>query len=168
MDNKPLEISRLHSDEVNSLFAMFAALQEFNAAKETMQRRLRSIPGGTRDIAMLHSVLGKLIDKVIETIPVEKRVSLARNMKHMSYKVYLVTPINSTGKNEIIVDEEVLRTLIDVSHYWQCGACDNDCNKCALGKALDKAMIQCRGRNESWSEIDMHEEYTDEKAREKL
>jgi hypothetical protein len=146
------------------VFSLFAALSEFKEARSILASRLKDIPGGTRDMAMLHAVLGKLIDKIILTIPVEKRVSMAHNMQLMFYQVYQTKPVSTPTKGSVVVDKNDFKTLLDIAHYWSCGACDKDCNKCDLGKALDHSMYQCRGKRESWSNIDLAEEWTDEKA----
>ena len=75
-EKEALEISRLRSDEANDLFALFAALQEFEKAKDHMRQRLKAIPGGMRDMSMLYTVLSKLVGKIVQTIPPEKRLSL--------------------------------------------------------------------------------------------
>ena len=85
-------------------------------------------------------------------------------MRNMIYKVYFARPVNGSGPDEVIVGENDLYTLIEKAHSWNCMLCENDCNKCDLGQALDHVMIQSRGRKERWADIDMHSEWTDEKA----
>lgn len=149
---------RLRSSETDALFALYASLQEIDHAKSEMEKRLRSIPGGWRDISLIRSVLSKLIDRILETVPLEKLVSLNRNMRHMTYRVYFAPPV-TIPPDEVIVKGDDLAVLIRYAHSFSCTACDNDCNKCALGKALDHTMVQSRGCHESWSWIDCDREY---------
>ena len=50
-------ITRLRADETDSVFALSACLQEIDKAKQSMEKRLKTIPGGWRDIALVRSVL---------------------------------------------------------------------------------------------------------------
>ena len=145
-------IQRLRGTELESLYSLLASLKEIRNAREAMESRLRSIPNGLRDISMLWAVLSKLIDKLIETIPADKRLSLTRNARHMVYRVYAVKPVSLPHDMAFIATND-LSALAKAAHDYACTACDNDCNKCDLGKALDHIMVQCRARNESWSWI---------------
>lgn len=156
-------VQRLRADETNDLFALYASLHEIDRAKQDMEKRLRSIPGGWRDVSLVRSVLSKLIDRILETVPTDKLLSLSRNMKCMSYRVYFARPV-TLPHDQVIVDGDDLATLTRYAHEYSCTACDNDCNKCELGKALDHIMIQSRGHNESWSWIDCDRDYEDKDA----
>ena len=46
---KPLPEMRMRQGEMDGLFAMFAALQEFDGVKTDMRDRLKAIPNGYRD-----------------------------------------------------------------------------------------------------------------------
>ncbi len=156
-DNAP---QRLYQSEVNSLFALFALRQEVNDSKETLEKRLRSIPNGWRDLKMVLSVLDKLIDRIKGTIPEEKLGAIARNLTRMSWRVYMAKPVN-VPPDEVVVAGPDLDTMIYYAHEANCVACDGNCDKCGLGKALDRLMIQTRKRGESWSYIDMDSDATD-------
>ena len=182
---------RLRASETDSLFALYASLQEIDHAKGDMEKRIRSVPGGWRDISLIRAVLSKLIDRILEKarpvrtgsgctcaglthreasvllaceipekIPLEKLLALQRNMKCMSYRIYLAKPV-TLPKEDVIVKGEDLATLARYAHDYSCTACDKDCNKCELGAALDHTMIQSRGHNESWSWIDCDRDYED-------
>ena len=154
---------RLRSEETNDLFALCASLDQFDRAQTDMQKRLSAIPYGKRDMAMLQSVLSKLIDRIIDTIPTDKRDSLMRNMRRMCYRIYLSRPA-AIPPEEVILSGTDMEVLTRYAHGYACLGCDNDCNKCELGKALDHVMIQCRGHNESWSLIDCKNELSDTNA----
>lgn len=159
----PTERVRLYAAETDSVFALIASQMELEKAKRVMERRLRTIPGAWRDISLLCAVLSKLIDKILETVPIDKLQQLQRNMKYMSYRVYMAKPV-TIPKDEVVVSGEDMEVLTRYAHEYSCIACDKDCNKCELGKALDHTMIQSRKRNESWSWINGTEDYTDSDA----
>lgn len=155
---------RLRASETNALFTLYASLQEIDHAKDEMEKRLRAIPYGWRDISLIRSVLSKLIDQILETVPIEKLVSLSRNMRCMSYRVYFAPPVTAPPPDEVIVKAEDLAALAKYAHECTCIACDKNCNKCELGAALDHTLIQSRRRNESWSWIDCDQDYEDKDA----
>ena len=154
---------RLRSDETESMFALFAGLQELEKAMASMERRLRSIPNGWRDIRMLWSVQTKLIDKLMLTVPPEKLSSLKRNLRHMCYRIYMYHPVD-VPDDEVVVADDDLKALTEYAHGYACLACENNCNTCKLGKALDHVMIQTRKYDERWSWIDCETDYTDAQA----
>lgn len=145
-------ITRLHSAEVNGMYMLYAAWHDFSQIKQMLEKRLRTIPGGWRDFSLVVSVMSKLIDKLLQTIPQDKLISMSRNMKHMSYRVYLVRPV-TPPEDEIVVDADDLAALAKYSHQYACLACNGNCDKCSLGKALDHTMVQSRERGESWAWI---------------
>ena len=154
---------RLRAEEMDDLFALHASLDQFARARADMEKRLKLIPNGKRDMAMIMAVLDKLIDKIMKTIPPEKHSTLKRNMRRMCYQIYLAHPA-VRHPEEIILSGPDLEVLTRYSHGYACLGCDKDCNKCELGKALDHVMIQCRRHNESWSLIDCKQQLTDMNA----
>lgn len=154
---------RLRREETNDLFALYASLDQFDRAQADMGKRLSLIPNGKRDMAMLRAVLDKLIDRIMDTIPPEKRENLKRNLRRMCYQIYLAHPAVANPE-EIIITGKDMEVLTRYVHGYACMGCDKDCNKCELGMTLDRVMIQCRRHNESWSLIDCEAELTDTNA----
>ena len=154
---------RLRAAETTVLFAFYASLHEIDRAKKEMEKRIRLIPNGWRDINLIQSVLTRLVDQIRKTIPPDKLSSLDRNGKRMTYRVHFTPPV-TLPPDELIIKGDDLDTLVRYAHDYSCTACDKDCNKCTLGKALDHTMIQCRGRNESWSWIDCGQDYEEKNA----
>ena len=157
----PLPIERLHSDEAASLFGLFAASQEIKSAMERLEKRIKLIPDALEDLSTVHAKLDTLLQRLLETIPTEKLLALKRNMQHMAFRVYMVKPV-SVPRDVSLIDVDDLTTIIRSAHDFRCIACDSDCNRCDLGKALDRTMVQTRKKNESWSYVDIDKEY-DEK-----
>lgn len=154
---------RLRAEEMNDLFALHASLDQFDRARRDMDQRLKLVSYGKRDMAMIRAVLDTLIDRIMETIPPEKRESLKRNMRRMCYQIYLAHPA-VRNPEEIIISGPDMEVLTRYAHGYACMGCDKDCNKCELGATLDHVMIQCRRHDESWSLINCREELTDRNA----
>ena len=152
--------ARLQIEETDSLCGIYAAFSELERAKKTLDKRLSMIPNGKRDLGLVRTTLYRLVERILATVPAEKLKSLRRNMAYMHYRVYPVKPV-SPPEDETVVFASDLAVLTQYAHKYACIACDRDCNRCDLGKALDHTLVQCRGPNESWTWIDPTKAYTD-------
>ena len=152
--NGKIQTFRANNDDVRLAFGMIAGLQEMKKAEKTMERRFRAIPNGWRNLRMLETVYGNLIDDVLQTYPLEKLISMERMMPHMTYKVVCGVQASKMGEDECIVTETNLNYLCIAAHE-QCKLCvDQNCKRCKLGKTLD--TILCYDRDgSSWANIDL-------------
>jgi len=148
---------RLRAHEVDAIFGMYAALHELEAFEEAAPGRIP--PGDTR-LEQCHDLIEGLLYDVLLTVPQDKLEQLRRQLHHMRYRVYLAPPV-SVPDDQILVTGADMITLAEYAHEYSCTACEQNCNQCRLGKALDAIMIQCRGKGESWSFIDPAKEYTE-------
>ena len=149
-DAKAPETKRLTVEELNDLFVIFASQAGLQRAKERMKDRLKMIPNGSRDIALLCTVIDRLAENLLATVPEEKRLQLDRNLRNMRHEIHFVPPVKET-KDQIVVFSDDLDALADSAIDHRCLLCEGNCNKCALGKALDHIMLHTRARNESWA-----------------
>lgn len=158
----PLPVIRARSDEVESLFALFAIQQELETAESRMEKRIRAIPNALRDIRMVRSVMDKLCANLIGTFPPEKCESILKNVSHMAYEVRFNKFIGSKPDPAwAMISIKDLDAIAKRAHSYHCFACDKKCSACELGKAFDHIMIQSRRRDESWEDIDFNLEHAD-------
>lgn len=145
---------RANKEEISCAFGLLAGLQEMKKAEETMERRFRAIPNGWRNIRMIETVLGNMIDDLLQTYPLEKLVSMQRMLPHMKYKVQCGASASKLDNDECIIAEKDLNVLSIFAHE-HCKMCfEQDCNRCKLGKVLDGILTDDRdGR--SWACIDI-------------
>lgn len=149
-----IPVIRSNKEEINCAFGLLASLQEMKKAEKTMERRFRAIPYGWRNIRMVESVLGKLIDDLLQTYPIEKLCSMQRMMPHMTFRLHCGVSASKMNEDECIVAEKDLDTLSVFAHE-QCKLCiEQNCDRCKLGKVLDSIITDDRdGR--SWANIDI-------------
>lgn len=145
--------------EIEEIFAFFAVLQEIGKAKTDMRTRLKAVTNGWRDIRMIETVLTNLIDRLLVTLPGEKLLSIKRVLPHMSYRIYFNRSVVSHDDDDAtVISMDDLDELVKAAHGYRCVCCDENCNRCALGKALDHVLVRHRGRDESWSYLSIGSE----------
>ena len=82
MNNKPDNNGRysLSGREYYALRELFAAVDGFNRNACELEKRVRTIPNGYRDLRMLQSVSAKLMRDILETVPVKKLAQIRREL----------------------------------------------------------------------------------------
>lgn len=150
---KNIPVIRANREHINTLFGIFASLQEMEKAQEVMEKRIRSIPNGWRDFRLVCTVMNRLINDLCLTFPVEKLTSIQRMLPHMRYKVHCGVAASSLKDDENLIASDDLDTITRFSHE-QCKLCvDQECSKCKLGRTYDRIFMYDRdGR--SWANVD--------------
>lgn len=148
---------RSNKDEINSAFGLLACLQEIKKAQEVMPRRFRAVPNGWRNIRMIDAVLSNMIDDLLQTYPIEKLISMQRMLPHMKFAFQCGATASKLNNDECIIAEKDL-DILSVFAHEQCKICfEQNCNRCKLGKVLDRILTDDRdGR--SWACIDIEHE----------
>ncbi len=149
----PIPTIRCSRDDVNRIMGLFAAITEFDRCEKEMEQRVRACPNGWRDLRLIESTLDRLVENILQTVPIEKLQSIKRMMPGMQYKSYYGRPA-SIEKDETIIQTESLDVLTDFAHE-HCKFCiDGNCNNCKLGKVLDSILAEDRD-GQSWGFIDI-------------
>lgn len=152
MNEKPVQIHRVNSAEINRIFTVFAAAQELRIVSQEMERRVRSVPNGWRDLRLVCSLLEKLAGGLMWTVPPEKQENIKRLAKYMRIKVTTGTPICRTQPDEALLAGPDVDTLVDYA-MRSCELCMGDnCRACRLGKTLDTVLACDRG-DRGWWEV---------------
>lgn len=149
---------RIRESDLMELFKLYASWDAIEKIcdDETFAKRVRTIPGGWRDLRMLRSKLENLVNALMWTIPGEKIEGVARTVKRMRYSV-TQGPIASrpTDNREQVVNAWEIDALVSAAHKNKCRLCDGaNCGQCKLGKALDNLVAYDR-EGGSWSLIDI-------------
>ncbi len=151
-EEKVLPILRCNREELNCIFGLFAAVTEFTKCEEVLQRRVKAIPNGWRDLRLLSGQTYKLVEKILRTVPVEKLQGVMRMLPNMQYKTCF-------GKNAAVEEDETIIKMSEMdaivaAAHEKCVLCDKDCNKCALGKSFDHVLADDRDGG-SWAMINI-------------
>lgn len=149
---------RVRECELHDLFKLYAAWDAVEKVQEDsfFVNRVKSIPNGWRDLRMLRSMLEKLVNAIMWTIPAEKIEGVSRTVSRMRYSVTQGKAATKPNENkEQIVSSWEIDALVEAAHENKCRLCAGDnCGQCQLGKALDNLVAYDRDGG-SWSMIDI-------------
>lgn len=155
MSNLP--IIRGNGYDLERIRGVYAAWKELEILENAQEKRIRSIPGGWRDLKLCRTLLKKLADNMVLTLQPEKRGAVQRMGKKMFFRVWCGTEAIKTTPDEVVVLNSELDAIINAAHENACRMCmQTNCRACKLGKALDSVLSMDRG-SRSWSAIDLSE-----------
>jgi glutamyl/glutaminyl-tRNA synthetase len=103
---------------MDMVLAFYAGIAAVDETVKKMERRVRSIPGGWRDLRLVQSKLEKLGDNLMLTIPPEKLRNLKKMAKRSRFHIVLGPQATQTAKaDEALLgfdDLDVYRGTLEV------------------------------------------------------
>ena len=147
--------TRLRQEETDAIVFMLCAVRRFREAQQTMEKRISMIPNGKRNIRLIESTLDKLIDKLLETVPLEKLVTLDLLMPDVRVNVSYTRQAGKSKDDVSGIATKDLNMLTAAAHDGVCKLCDGNCDRCDLGKVFDRFLNTEREKGESYTFIDM-------------
>lgn len=134
------ERTRLRANEQLALLHLCAALQAFVSA-EDLQDRVASIKGCKSMLNGSKGMLGKVVDEILDTMPLEQLLSFRRNLKGLRYSISVQNVGGKDYKNDgrwLSLDalDELCEATRD--HCLMCTKDAQEQRKCRLAKALDE------------------------------
>ena len=157
MDNKPtVQIMRTNGQDFDRILAFFAGFAAVDEARKHLERRVRLIPGGWRDLCLVHAKLDKLTKTIMETIPPEKRRNLIKMGHRSKFHIVLGPQATQTASaDEALLGFDDLDVLV-LAAREQCKMCTDwsrgKCSRCELGKTLDRVLRYDRN-GKDWDTI---------------
>ena len=147
--------TRIRQEEIDCIVFLLCCTTRFKHIKTAMEKRLRMIPNGWRDMCLITATLDKLVDKVLDTVTTEKLYTLKALIPDTRVHITYTRQIGK-HKDEITgIHEKDLDLLTAVAHDGVCKLCDGNCDRCDLGKVFDKFLYTGRRKGESYSFMDM-------------
>ena len=132
-----MAIREMNSKELHR-FELLACLDvQLMGGQEPLEARLRSIPNGWRDYKLALTLVGKLVQKLYDTMPDKAIQHMVQLMRH-GEAVVRMKPIGG-GQYFQPVDVKDLKILINTcidSECLICGKEGTDIRKCPLRRAL--------------------------------
>lgn len=157
MAEKRLPTIRANSKELDQIFTMFAAAQELEHTEKTMERRVRAIPNGWRNLRLCRTLLDQLVVDMVGTLQPEKIAAMKRMLPRVKFKVICGPNATRVEEDEVVLTTKDLDVLVHYAHEANCKMClDGNCKQCKLGKTFDGMMTYDRNDG-SWSTIDIDE-----------
>lgn len=152
-NSTPLPIIRANGKDLDLIFGLHAAGQELRRCEVEMERRIRAIPNGWRDLRLISSKLDKLLNGIHQTVQPEKRQTMLRMAPRMRFRVWCGHEAIKTAPNEVVITKEEMSTLLTAA--WDtCSLClEQRCERCKLGKTFDSVLNYDRNGG-SWAAMD--------------
>lgn len=147
--NKPDKNGRysLSGREYYALRELFAAVDGFNRNAQELEKRVRTIPNGYRDLRMLQSVSAKLMQDILETVPVKKLAQIRRELEN-SEMILRVKPVNPKENeydyNLTYVPQQALERICRKAIELECFCCEKksrEAKKCQLRKDIQDTYM---------------------------
>lgn len=149
----PLPIKASNRAEMDSFNYLTACLTDLAIAQETMEKRVRLIPGGWRNLRMITSVLKNLLVDIKHTFPPEKRAQIQRTAQRMRHKLVIGPQVFTDDREYVISDQDMGVLTLAASRQCQlCMGTPAECKQCELGKTLDSTSFISRG-DRAWWEV---------------
>lgn len=154
-ESAPLPRMHLRQEETDGLVYLLCMVPRLRDIQTHMEKRLRTIPNGWRNIRMMESVLDNMLTDLLNTVPVDKLVTLQALMPDTRVHVTYTRQIGR-GKDDIsgILTKD-LDMLCTAAHDGVCRLCDKDCDRCQLGKVFDRFLNTTRRKGESYTFMNM-------------
>jgi len=133
---------RLTASEREALVRMSVALEILWEAPAALRARSKLVKNATRDLAMMRSVIFKLMGKFAATIPEDQQRSYRITLDNMSYTVGMKRPAKQTRDEKnygMWIPYEILRALL-AGCEDHCLMCPDDVAKrraCKLRRAME-------------------------------
>jgi hypothetical protein len=142
MDNNTPQIPRMHlnAQEVKNINELFAILSIFQNIKN-LDVRFSKIPYAKRDFAMIRKKFEKLCEQILCTVPDDKLVSMAKNVRNMGYNIGIKSPQNRQDDEfGLWVSFNSLNGLVNAAHEtcMLCTKGGRDQHCCPLRQAFSE------------------------------
>lgn len=125
----------LSNPEYIALCCLMGAVNMLKKNKETLEDRLRLVKGGWRDIQLVTSVCDKLFEKILDTVPIKKLLSIQREMRYMVCETKLGSASRPQDEDDIFITNTALKKMVNRAICMDCTFCEKtkqECKKCEL------------------------------------
>lgn len=147
---KTMPTNRAQIDDYNFLKACEFDLKE---AQKTLEKRVRLIPGGWRDLRLITKVLENLLDNILLTFEPEKREHIKRNAERCQHKLIFGRPAVPQADDYLMSKKDTAMLIHAASKQCQlCLGTPQDCKQCDLGRTFDRISFVSR-QNRAWWEV---------------
>lgn len=123
--------------EYGSLLTLFGMSVLLDGDK--LKERLQTIPNGWRDMRLIVSLLDKVKDELLSTVPDKKLRAIQTELRHSVCELKINPPtVHSSGC--VYVNQEALVKLADRAIDTECILCEKsskECLKCELYNAIN-------------------------------
>ena len=138
---KESEKRELRNREYYTLRTIMAALSGLEGGEQFLVNRLKSVPNGLRDYRMVKTVLRKLLEKLLDTVPDKRLGQIKTELKNAHIEVKVERDYTGAYReNFTYVPNKALEEIEDIICDMFCAACeksDKESRKCRIRKLME-------------------------------
>lgn len=130
------ERQRVNSVTREALTILYAAGQAIDMVAPKMEQLTRRVPNGWRDLRMVQSKLDKLVEALLNTIPVKQLDTMIAQMR-ISHLRIVTNDIGKSDESKWLVPRDELTELVAAVVDEKCLVCDKtDWYNCKLRRII--------------------------------
>lgn len=124
--------------EYQAIRAMFGVQNALIKYVPALERRVKTIPGGWRDLRLLVTLMEKLMEKVLFTVPAKKLLAMRRELQYTVTETKVNPAITLADDRQLCaVPRAALDHLIDKAMQYECFGCERcDYKRCQLFQSI--------------------------------
>ena len=130
------ERQRVNSVTREALTILYAAGQAIDMVAPKLEQLARRVPNGWRDLRMVQSKLDKLVETLLNTIPVKQLDTMIAQMR-ISHLRIVTNDIGKSDESKWLVPRDELTELVTAVVDEKCLMCDkHDWYNCKLRRII--------------------------------
>lgn len=127
---------RINSVTREALTILYAAGQAIDMVAPKLEQLSRRVPNGWRDLRMVQSKLDKLVESVLNTVPVEQLDTMIAQMR-ISHLRIVTNDVGKSDESKWLVPRDELTELVTAVVDEKCLMCDKtDWYNCKLRRII--------------------------------
>ena len=139
--NPNLPISPCNGQESMLIQFLTATADQCDLLEPKIERRLRTIPHGWRDWKLMRSIMRRVCDMLLDTMPDKEILRLNKMLQHGEIFVRFRPPIRDTQYQ--LVENETIRRLVNQLIADECAICFKEgaqIKRCGLRRDLHEIV----------------------------
>ena len=135
---------RINSVTREALTILYAAGQAIDMVAPKLEQLTRRVPNGWRDLRMVQSKLDKLVESVLNTIPVEQLDTMIAQMR-ISHLRIVTNDVGKSDESKWLVPRDELTELVAAVVDEKCLMCDKtDWYNCNLRRIISDLPVDVK------------------------
>ena len=149
------ERQRVNSVTREALTILYAAGQAIDTVAPKLEQLTRRVPNGWRDLRMVQSKLDKLIESMLNTIPVEQLDTMIAQMR-ISHLRIVTNDVGQSDESKWLVPRDELTELVAAVVDEKCLMCDKtDWYNCKLRRIITDLPVDVTNvPNGCWRDVE--------------
>lgn len=127
---------------------LFGIVSTFNKCAGELERRVREIPGGWRDLRLLMSLSEKLLENILKTIPLKKLAVIRKELSSteviVSVRNDVARPAQTDTDGYTYVSQRALERITQRVVNFECFCCEKQgaaAKKCQLRRDIESTYM---------------------------